>query len=71
MPRDEFLCEKRPKPFELTMTFSERERAKPKWPTCKGTKVVRSSAASWRRRRRRVEWNPSSIELKQVTVRGR
>jgi putative FmdB family regulatory protein len=40
MPRYEFLCEKCNKPFELTMTFSEREKAKPKCPTCMGTKVV-------------------------------
>ena len=30
MPRYEFLCEKCKKPFELTMTISEREKAKPK-----------------------------------------
>jgi putative FmdB family regulatory protein len=40
MPRYEFLCEKCKKPFELTMTISERERAKPKCPTCGNTKVV-------------------------------
>jgi putative FmdB family regulatory protein len=39
MPRYEFLCEKCQKPFELIMTISEREKAKPKCPTCKGTKV--------------------------------
>jgi putative FmdB family regulatory protein len=36
----EFLCEKCKKPFELTMTISEREKAKPKCPTCKSMKVV-------------------------------
>jgi putative FmdB family regulatory protein len=40
MPRYEFLCEKCAKSFELIMTISERETAKPKCPTCKGTKVV-------------------------------
>ena len=40
MPRYEFLCEKCKKPFELMMTIAERETAKPKCPTCKGTKVV-------------------------------
>ena len=40
MPRYEFLCEKCKKPFELIMTIAEREKAKPKCPTCKGTKVV-------------------------------
>jgi putative FmdB family regulatory protein len=40
MPRYEFLCEKCKKPFELTMTISEREKAKPKCPTCQGMKVV-------------------------------
>jgi putative FmdB family regulatory protein len=40
MPRYEFLCEKCEKPFELTMTISEREKTTPKCPTCKGTKVV-------------------------------
>ena len=40
MPRYEFLCEKCKKPFELMMTISEREKAKPKCPQCKGTKVV-------------------------------
>jgi len=40
MPRYEFMCETCKKPFELTMTISERERAKPRCPACKGTKVV-------------------------------
>ncbi len=40
MPRYEFLCEKCKKPFELTMTISEREKTKVKCPKCKGTKVV-------------------------------
>jgi putative FmdB family regulatory protein len=55
MPLYEFLCEKCRKPFELTMTISEHEKARPKCPKCKGTKSWRSSAASWRRRRRRAE----------------
>jgi putative FmdB family regulatory protein len=40
MPLYEFLCEKCRKPFELTMTISEHEKARPKCPKCKGTKVV-------------------------------
>jgi putative FmdB family regulatory protein len=40
MPRYEFLCEECKKPFELTMTISEREKAKPVRPKCKGTKVT-------------------------------
>ena len=40
MPHYEFLCEKCKQPFEISMTISEREKAKPKCPTCKGTKVV-------------------------------
>ena len=40
MPRYEFQCEKCKKPFELTMTISEREKAKPTCPACKGTKVT-------------------------------
>jgi putative FmdB family regulatory protein len=40
MPHYEFLCEKCQKTFEQTMTISEREKAKPTCPTCKGTKVV-------------------------------
>jgi putative FmdB family regulatory protein len=40
MPRYEFLCETCQKSFELIMTIAEREKAKPKCPTCKGTKVV-------------------------------
>jgi putative FmdB family regulatory protein len=40
MPRYEFLCEKCNKSFELTMTISDREKATPKCPTCKGTKVT-------------------------------
>jgi putative FmdB family regulatory protein len=40
MPRYEFLCEKCKKPFELTMTISEREKAKVKCPKCKNTRVV-------------------------------
>ena len=40
MPHYEFMCEKCKKPFELIMTISEREKAKVKYPTCKGTTVV-------------------------------
>jgi putative FmdB family regulatory protein len=40
MPRYEFLCEKCNKPFEVGMTISEREKAKPKCPTCKGNSVT-------------------------------
>jgi putative FmdB family regulatory protein len=40
MPRYEFLCETCDKSFELIMTIAEREKAKPKCPNCKGTKVV-------------------------------
>lgn len=40
MPRYEFICEKCKKPFELTMTISEREKSMPKCPKCDGTKVV-------------------------------
>jgi putative FmdB family regulatory protein len=40
MPCYEFLCEKCKKPFELIMTISERGKAKPKCPTCKGTDVT-------------------------------
>ena len=38
-PRYEFLRESCQKAFELIMTIAEREKAKPKCPTCKGTKV--------------------------------
>jgi putative FmdB family regulatory protein len=40
MPRYEFLGEKCKKPFEVSMTIFEREKAQPKCPSCKGTKVV-------------------------------
>ena len=40
MPRYEFLCEKCQKPFQLTMTISEREKGTPKCPTCKSTRVA-------------------------------
>ena len=40
MPRYEFMCEKCRKPFELTMTISEREKGPVKCPTCKSTKVT-------------------------------
>jgi putative FmdB family regulatory protein len=40
MPRYEFMCEKCKKPFELTMTISERGKSKPTCPKCKGTKVA-------------------------------
>ena len=40
MPRYEFLCEACKTPFELIMTFAEREKGTVKCPTCKGTKVV-------------------------------
>ena len=40
MPRYEFRCEKCKKSFELIMTIPEHEKAKPKCPKCKGTKVT-------------------------------
>ena len=40
MPRYEFRCEKCQKSFDLPMTISERGKAKPKCPTCNGTKVT-------------------------------
>ena len=40
MPRYAFICEKCRKPFELTMTLSEREKSKVSCPTCKSTKVT-------------------------------
>jgi putative FmdB family regulatory protein len=40
MPRYEFLCQKCKKAFELIMTISEREKAKPRCPKCRGTDVV-------------------------------
>jgi len=40
MPRYEFFCEECKKPFELTMTISEREKAKVKCPACKSTKAT-------------------------------
>jgi putative FmdB family regulatory protein len=40
MPRYEFICEKCRKLFELVMTFSEREMAKPTCPGWKGSKVA-------------------------------
>lgn len=44
MPRCEFMCETCRKPFELIMTIAEREKAKPKCPACKGTKVTQQFA---------------------------
>jgi len=41
MPRYEFMCEKCNKPpFELIMTFSERENGAVQCPKCHGTKIV-------------------------------
>jgi putative FmdB family regulatory protein len=40
MPRYEFMCEKCNKPFELIMTFAEREKGDVKCPKCQGAKVV-------------------------------
>ena len=40
MPRYEFMCEKCEKPFELTMSISEKEKARIRCPTCKRTKVT-------------------------------
>lgn len=40
MPRYEFLCEKCEKPFEFTMTISEREKSKVRCPICKSTRVA-------------------------------
>jgi putative FmdB family regulatory protein len=39
MPRYEYLCEECKRRFELIMTISEREKAKPTCPDCKGTNV--------------------------------
>jgi putative FmdB family regulatory protein len=39
MPRYEFMCEKCNKPFDLIMTFAEREKGEVQCPTCHGTKV--------------------------------
>jgi len=40
MLRHEFLCENCHKPFEVILTISEREKAGPTCPTCRGTKVL-------------------------------
>jgi putative FmdB family regulatory protein len=40
MPRYQFLCEKCQKPFEQTMTISEREKGKVRCPTCNKTRAV-------------------------------
>jgi|RhiMetdeSRZDD1v2_1073273.scaffolds.fasta_scaffold03541_10 putative FmdB family regulatory protein len=40
MPRYEFLCQTCKKPFELTMTISERDKAKAACPRCQGRKVT-------------------------------
>ena len=40
MPKYEFACEKCKKPFDLTMTISQREKARIKCPTCNATKVT-------------------------------
>lgn len=40
MARYEFMCDKCRKPFELTMTISEKETARIRCPTCKSTKVT-------------------------------
>ncbi len=40
MPRYEFLCPKCRKPFELTLSISERQKIKPKCPKCHATKVI-------------------------------
>jgi putative FmdB family regulatory protein len=55
MPRYEFLCESCNKGFELIMTISEREKAKPTCPECKTRRSSRNLAASWGRPRRRVD----------------
>jgi putative FmdB family regulatory protein len=40
MPHYEFMCEKCRKPFELTMTISERAKANVKCPKCQNTEVT-------------------------------
>ena len=40
MPRYEFVCQKCKKRFELTMTISQREKAKIRCPKCKDTRVA-------------------------------
>ena len=40
MPRYDFMCEKCKKPFEATMTISERATARVQCPTCHGTEVT-------------------------------
>ncbi len=40
MPRYEFMCEKCKKAFEVTLTISQRGKARVRCPTCKSAKVV-------------------------------
>ena len=40
MPRYEFMCEKCKKAFEVTLTISQRGKARVRCPTCKSEKVV-------------------------------
>ena len=55
MPRYEFMCEKCNKPFELIMTFAEREKGDVKARSAKAPRSCRRSAALWPRRGRRAE----------------
>jgi putative FmdB family regulatory protein len=55
MPRYEVLCEKCQELFELIMTISERETAKPTCPTCKGTNVAPQFSGFMAQRGRRVD----------------
>jgi len=41
MPKYEFMCNTCKKPFELTMTISERAKARISCPSCKGEKATR------------------------------
>jgi putative FmdB family regulatory protein len=40
MPKYEFMCNTCKKPFELTMTISERAKGRISCPSCKGGKVT-------------------------------
>ena len=40
MPHYEFVCGKCEKPFEVTMTITEREKAKIKCPACNSAKIL-------------------------------
>jgi putative FmdB family regulatory protein len=67
MPRYEFMCEKCQRPFELTITIGERQKATVKCPKCRGTKVV-PQLASFMTQTSKKSWVVQTAEMNDETL---